>query len=187
MTVWICWACQPFCVIKEIRMCLFVLSWSVWRSLWGTSMDDDCLLCLGASTLKLVVAVAQVGTSDGQRLSRMADARARGEIGSSSLNVESYSPLTVVCRWKCSQLCQSSDEGGFTKTGNLLLPHGVSSTFKRPWRSGREPVNRSFTACYHETTQLRGPGFAPPGVQPFFALFFSFCPVAPPRPKLGCW
>lgn len=42
------------------------------------------------------------------------------------------------------------------------------STFKRPWRSGREPVNRSFTACYDETTQLRGPGFAPPGVHLFW-------------------
>lgn len=51
------------------------------------------------------------------------------------------------------------------------------STFKRPWRSGREPVNRSFTACYDETTQLRGPGFAPPGVHLFLAFFSPNCPL----------
>lgn len=56
--------------------------------------------------------------------------------------------------------------------------NGVRSTFKRPWRSGREPVNLSFTACYHETTQLRGSGFAPPGVYLFEFLLFLFCLAA---------
>lgn len=66
MTAWICWVCHPFCVINGIRMCLFVLPSSVWRSLWGMSMDDDCLSCLRASTLKLKVAVAQGCGSSGR-------------------------------------------------------------------------------------------------------------------------
>lgn len=61
---------SAFLCHKRDSSVLFVLSWSVWRSLWGTSMDDDCSLCLRASTLNLEVAVAQVGASDGQRLSQ---------------------------------------------------------------------------------------------------------------------
>lgn len=44
----------------------------------------------------------------------------------------------------------------------------LRSTFKRPGAVVDNRVMRSFTACYDETTQLRGPGFAPPGVHPFF-------------------
>lgn len=60
---------------------------------------------------------------------------------------------------------------GLYKRWEPAAINGVQVNVQAPWRSGREPVNRSFTACYDETTQLRGPGFAPPGVH----LFFAFC------------
>lgn len=50
----------------------------------------------------------------------------------------------------------------------------LRSTFKRPGAVVENRVMRSFTACYDETTQLRGPGFAPPGVHLFFSILF--CP-----------
>lgn len=39
-------------------------------------------------------------------------------------------------------------------------------------------VIRSFTACYDETTQLRGPGFAPPWGALFSFLHFCLLPVS---------
>lgn len=89
---------------------------------------------------------------------------------SSSLTVDDYLagagalPLATLAmipgfRWR-----------GLYKPWEPAPTNGVQVNVQAPWRSGREPVNRSFTACYDETTQLRGPGFAPPGVQPFLAF-----------------
>lgn len=119
-----------------------------------------------------MVAAAQVTTSEEQGpLKERLVFGCRAKQVSSSLTVDGYLardgvlPLAAlamipVLRWR-----------GLYKPWEAAALTGVQVNVQAPWRSGREPVNRSFTACYDETTQLRGPGFAPPGVH----LFWPFC------------
>lgn len=99
------------------------------------------------SALRVVAMVAQVSTSMERRATE-------GELvlGRTAKRVFSYLLWTaasrgmVFRRWQRLQWSQPLDGGDLINPGNLLLPMEFRSTFKRPWRSGREP-GYSFIHC----------------------------------------